>query len=148
MQNKRFKKKRSPLKFIIAIIIILIAIITFLKLNKNGKNITIKDTSNYDNNSLIGTFLYEENNTIYEFKEDGTGKMSSGNYNYEYKYKVDGNILEIDFSKDEVHDAKYSFELKDIVYLSFGKLKFVINFFSFNKSMYFCGNINSFLLNP
>lgn len=113
MQNKRFKKKRPPLKFIIAIIIILIAIITFLKLNKNGKNITNKDTSNYDNNSLIGTFLYEENNTIYEFKEDGTGKMSSGNYNYEYKYKVDGNILEIDFSKDEVHDAKYSYELKD-----------------------------------
>lgn len=113
MQNKRFKKKRSPLIIIIAIIIILIAIITFLKLNKNGKNTTNNTTSNYDSNSLIGTFLYEENDTRYEFKEDGTGKMSSGNYNYEYKYKVDGNLLEIDFSKDEVHDAKYSFELND-----------------------------------
>ena len=113
MQNKRFKKKRSPLKFIIAIIIILIAIITFFKLNKNEKILANNDTSNYDSNSLIGTFLYEENDTRYEFKEDGTGNMSSGNYNFEYKYKVDGNILEIDFSKDEVHDAKYSFELND-----------------------------------
>lgn len=113
MQNKRFKKKRSPLKFIIAIIIILIAIITFLKLNKNGKNITNKDNSNYDNNSLIGTFLYEENDTKYVFKEDGTGSMSSGNYNFEYTYKVEGNTLDIHFSKDEVQDAKYSFELKD-----------------------------------
>ena len=109
MQNKRFKKKRSPLKFIIAIIIILIAIITFLKLNKNGKNITNKDTSNYDNNSLIGTFLYEENDTKYVFKEDGTGSMSSENYNFEYTYKVEGNTLDIHFSKDEVQDAKYSF---------------------------------------
>ncbi len=113
MQNKKFKKKRSSLIIIIAIIIILIAIITFFKLNKNGKNGTNKEISNYDGNSLIGTFLYEENDTKYEFKEDGTGNMSSGDYNFEYKYKVDGNILEIDFSKDEVHDAKYSFELND-----------------------------------
>ena len=113
MQNKKFKKTRSSLIIIIAIIIIFIAIITFFKLNKNEKSLANNDTSNYDSNSLIGTFLYEENDTRYEFKEDGTGNMSSGNYNFEYKYKVDGNILEIDFSKDEVHDAKYSFELND-----------------------------------
>ena len=112
MQNKKLKKKRSPLIIIIAIILV-IAIITYFKLNKSDKNSTNNETSNYDGNSLIGTFLYEENNTKYEFKEDGTGSMSSGDYNFEYKYKVDGNVLEIDFSKDEVHDAKYSFELKD-----------------------------------
>ena len=114
MQNKRFKKKRSSLIGIIAIIIIIIiAIIIFLNLNKNGKNSTNNEISIYNGNSLIGTFLYEENNTKYEFKEDGTGRMSSGNYNFEYKYKVNDNILEINFSKDEVHDAKYSFELND-----------------------------------
>lgn len=112
MQNKKLKKKRSPLIIIIAIILV-IAIITYFKLNKSDKNSTNNEISNYDGNSLIGTFLYEENDTKYEFKEDGTGSMSSGDYNFEYKYKVDGNVLEIDFSKDEVHDAKYSFELKD-----------------------------------
>lgn len=86
----------------------------FLKLNKNEENQTTNtEISNYDGNSLIGTFLYEENDTKYEFKDDGTGNMSSGDYNFEYKYKVDGNILEIDFSEEAVHDAKYSFELKD-----------------------------------
>lgn len=113
MQTKKFKKKRSPLIIIIAIIIILIAIITFFKLSKNEKNIGNNSTTNYNDTSLIGTFLYEENDTKYEFKEDGTGSMSSGNYNFGYKYKVDGNILEIDFSRDEVHDAKYSFELNN-----------------------------------
>lgn len=112
MQNKKLKKKRSPLIIIIAIILV-IAIITYFKLNRSDKNSTNNEISNYDGNSLIGTFLYEENDTKYEFKEDGTGSMSSGDYNFEYKYKVDGNVLEIDFSKDEVHDAKYSFELKD-----------------------------------
>ena len=112
MQNKKLKKKRSPLIIIIAIILV-IAIITYFKLNRSDKNSTNNEISNYVGNSLIGTFLYEENDTKYEFKEDGTGSMSSGDYNFEYKYKVDGNVLEIDFSKDEVHDAKYSFELKD-----------------------------------
>lgn len=78
----------------------------FFKQNK-------EDISNYDGNSLIGTFLYEENNTRYTFKEDGTGSMSSGDYNFEYSYKVDENILNIDFAKDEVHDVKYSYELND-----------------------------------
>ena len=78
----------------------------FFKQNK-------EDISNYDGNSLIGTFLYEENNTRYIFKEDGTGSMSSGDYNFEYNYKIDENILNIDFAKDEVHDVKYSYELND-----------------------------------
>lgn len=69
--------------------------------------------TNYDGNSIIGTFLYEENNTEYKFKEDGTGNMSSGDYNFEYKYIIDGNILEIDFTKDEVNDVKYTFELNN-----------------------------------
>ena len=47
------------------------------------------------------------------FKADGTGSMSSDNYNYEYKYIIDGNILKIDFARDEVHDVAYSFNLKD-----------------------------------
>ena len=113
MQSKRFKKKSSSLIIIIAIVLVLIAIIVFLKLDKNKESSKNKETSNYNGDSLIGTFLYEENDTKYVFKEDGTGSMSSGNYNFEYTYKVEGDTLNIDFSKDEVQDAKYSFELKD-----------------------------------
>lgn len=91
---------------IIIIIAVVIGIIFFIN-NKNKQN------SNYDGNSLIGTFIYEQNKTKYSFKENGTGSMSSDNYNYEYKYKVDGNTLSIDFAKDEVHDVAYSFELNN-----------------------------------
>lgn len=105
MQGKRNKKKKSPLIFII-IIILIIGIIIFIN-NKNNKK------SSYDGNSLIGTFLYEENKTKYSFKEDGTGSMSSDDYKYDYTYKVNGNLLSIDFSKNEVHDVVYSFELNN-----------------------------------
>ena len=105
MQGKRNKKKKSPLILII-IIILIIGIIVYL----NSKN---KKTSNYDGNSLIGTFFYEENKTKYVFNEDGTGSMSSDDYKYDYTYKIEGNILRIDFSKNEVHDVAYSFELNN-----------------------------------
>lgn len=104
MQGKRNKKKKSPL--ILIIIILIVGIIIFIN-NKNNKK------SNYDGNSLIGTFLYEENKTKYSFKEDGTGSMSSDDYKYDYTYKVNGNLLSIDFSKNEVHDVVYSFELNN-----------------------------------
>ena len=109
MANHRVKKKRSPLVFIIPIVLVAIAIIGIVFFRQNNK----EDISSYDENSLIGTFLYEENNTRYIFKEDGTGSMSSGDYNFEYNYKIDENILNIDFAKDEVHDVKYSYELND-----------------------------------
>ena len=111
MQGKRNKKKKSliiPIVIIIAIIIC--GIVIFLN-KKDYKNITTN--TNYDGNSLIGTFIYEENKTIYLFEENGTGSMSSDDYNYEYKYKVDGNTLSIDFDKDEVHDVTYTFELRN-----------------------------------
>ena len=69
--------------------------------------------SNYDENSIVGTFLYEENNTRYEFNEDGTGCMSSGDYNFDYKYIINENILEIDLVEDTVHDVKYTYELNN-----------------------------------
>lgn len=109
MQNHRVKKKRSPLIFIIPIVLVVVTVIGIVFCKQNKK----EDISNYDENSLIGTFLYEENNTRYTFKEDGTGSMSSGDYNFEYNYKVEENILNIDFAKDEVHDVKYSYELND-----------------------------------
>lgn len=69
--------------------------------------------SNYDGNSIFGTFLYKENDTKYEFYEDKSGCMSSNDYKFDYKYEIDENILIIDFADEKVRDVKYTFELKD-----------------------------------
>ena len=105
MQNKRFKKKSSPLIVILILILIIIIAVAIIFLNNNKEN-------NYDENSLIGTFLYEADNTKYEFNENGTGSMSSDSYKFDYNYKVEENSLQIDFTDDKVHDVTYKFELK------------------------------------
>jgi len=104
MQSKRKTKKKSPLIPIIIIVLLIIGAILII----NGKR-----NSNYDGDSLIGTFLYEEGKTKYTFKEDGTGKMTSNSFKYDYKYKTEGEMLIIDFNDDTVHDATYSYELND-----------------------------------
>lgn len=85
---------------------ILITVVIFTKRKTDS-------ISNYDGNSIIGTFLYKENNTKYQFFEDKSGNMSSSDYKFDYKYKIDKNILIIDFADEQVHDVKYTFELKD-----------------------------------
>ena len=104
MQSKKSKKKKSPL---IPTLIIVILIIIGIVLIINGKK------SNYDGNSLIGTFYYEDGKTHYTFKADGTGKMSAKSFKYEYTYEVDKDLLKLDFKDEQVHDAVYSYELKD-----------------------------------
>ena len=39
--------------------------------------------------------------------------MSGTGFKYDYNYEVDGKSLKIDFVKENVHDAVYSYELKD-----------------------------------
>lgn len=108
MRKKRYKKK-SPIVLIITlitIIVLILGIIIFFNIKERKK-------SNYDENILLGTFWYEEGKTKYIFKENGTGCMSSDNFDYDYKYSIDGNILAIDFVKNEVHDIKYTFMLNN-----------------------------------
>ena len=104
MRSKRSKKKKSPL---IPILIIIVLIVIGIILIKNSKK------TNYDGNLLIGTFYYEEGKTRYVFKADGSGTMSGTGFKYDYNYEVDGKSLKIDFVKENVHDAVYSYELKD-----------------------------------
>ncbi len=105
MQSKKSKKKKSPL--IPTLIIIVLIVIGIVLLVKGMKK------SNFDGNSCIGTFYYQEGDTKYTFNEDGTGKMSGKSFKYEYNYEVDGKTLKLDFKDKEVHDAVYSYELKD-----------------------------------
>ena len=108
MPRNRQKKKKFPLKLVVLFALIIVIIVIIVLVVKNNKN-----KLSYDGNSLIGTFVYENNNTKYVFNDNGTGNMSSNSFKYDYKYKVEGNLLSIDFSKQEVHDVKYSFELSD-----------------------------------
>lgn len=108
MQNKKFKKKRSTLIISVITIILILVIGTLIFIyNKNEK------ATNYNGNSLIGTFLYEKNKTKYIFNENGTGSMDSGDYHFEYEYNINENILEIDFADKKVNDVKYLFELNN-----------------------------------
>ncbi len=109
------KKKRSSLIICIIVIITIIAIgtLAFINNKKNAKNNNSTINTDIVEDSLIGTFIYEENKTKYSFNDDGTGSMSSDNYSYEYKYKTEENTLSIDFARDEVHDVIYSYELKN-----------------------------------
>lgn len=106
MGNKRKKSKnKTPLIITIIAIIIVIAIVAIV--------IKVNNKTPYDGNSLIGTFIYEKNNTRYEFKENGTGSMNFENYKYEYSYQTENGKLAIDFVKDEVQDVKYTYHLQD-----------------------------------
>ena len=102
-------KKKLILIILLLIIIIISSSIGVKVLLDNKNNQKLYN----DKNSLIGTFLYEENRTKYVFEEDGTGSMSSDGFKYDYTQKGDGNMLKIDFLEDEVYDVVYSFELED-----------------------------------
>ena len=61
---------------------------------------------------LIGTWQYMDG-TKYRFDENGKGAMTVGNYDYLYSYTSKGSELHIDYEKPEVHDADYTYEVKD-----------------------------------
>ena len=79
--------------------------------NSDGAIVTQKE-------SLLGIWQYDDG-TRYEFNSDMTGGMYVGDYKYEYLYKVDKNVITIEFANEEVHDAEYSYELND------GKLRLI-----------------------
>ena len=75
-------------------------------------------------NPLTGTWEYIDG-TRYRFNEDYSGAMlvkkvvnpedpaegaKDEYYEYRYTYKIDGNNLSIDYKKEEVRDAEYTFE--------------------------------------
>ena len=63
---------------------------------------------------LVGTWQYLDG-TKYTFSEGGKGAMTVENYDYIYSYTSDGTNLHIDYEKPEVHDADYTYEVKDTV---------------------------------
>ena len=107
MQNKK-KHKQAFKIIIILLIIIMIAVgITIAIINNNDNNST-----NIENNTLIGTFIYNEN-VKYEFDNNGKGAMYDNETKYEYSYTINENKLILDFENEAVHDATYRFKLEN-----------------------------------
>lgn len=108
MDEKRPKNKRKTFLIIVILLIIIIGAIVFIEIKQNGM-------TNYNNidNSLIGSFLYEEDGTIYEFKKNGKGSMTCGDITYKFSYTVqDGNLI-IDYNEEKIQDVKYSYSFQN-----------------------------------
>ena len=107
MQNKK-KHKQTFKIIIILLIIIMIAVgITIAIINNKDNNST-----NAEDNTLIGTFIYNEN-VKYEFNNNGKGAMYDNETEYKYSYTINENKLVLDFENEAVHDATYRFKLEN-----------------------------------
>ena len=86
-------------KYIISIIIILVIILSIFIYSRNNKS---------QDNRFIGTWI-SYGGTIYEFNKDNTGIMKLPLSEYKFKYKIDDNILIIDFENENAIDTEYKF---------------------------------------
>jgi hypothetical protein len=70
-----------------------------------------KDKPNSSTPDIIsGTWVYDQY-IKYEFDGQGKGCMCLENIHYEYSYKINDNILSMDFKNEAVHDCSYTFEV-------------------------------------
>lgn len=127
MHRKKSKKKTLIITLVVLIAIIISVVLVVINstetTDKNTKNEASEENkivendaynnSSTDANLLIGTFVYRTDGTIYEFKENGTGSMTTGDYKFEYKYTAQNGNLEIDFNEEKVHDVKYTYSIND-----------------------------------
>lgn len=118
-------KKRIVITAYILILIILALVIILLpkskatKMNFPDSNIQDEPTSSeLSDCEIFGSWAYEDG-TIYEFNNDMTGGLYAGDYKYTYTFSLNGNYISIDYDNEEVHDAKYTFEIVD------GRLKLI-----------------------
>ncbi len=111
MHSKKSKKQTLIFASIIFFTILIISIVIYI--NKNNTENKVVKTSDYnDNSSINGVYVYKVDNTRYEFKEDKTGIMTSGDYKFEYTYTVKDGKIEINFKDDRVRDVKYSYSIE------------------------------------
>lgn len=111
---KRYKK------IFIAIGILIIAAAVFIVSgDKNGeKSSESANSSQAEGSTIVGMWLYEDG-TRYRFDSEMTGGMYIEGYCYNFDYILDGDILKIDYSDVEVHDAEYLYSIEN------GRLKLV-----------------------
>lgn len=59
---------------------------------------------------LVGTWLYSDG-TKYRFGNDNTGAMVLDDYDFKYTYTARDGRITIDYERDEVQDAEYTYEV-------------------------------------
>lgn len=93
-------KQNKKMLLIGIIIIVIIAVLIFLVFKlKNSKNI------------FLGTWQ-SEGGTIYEFKKNKEGVMKTSLSEYKFIYKIENNIISIDFDDKKAIDTDYEFSCK------------------------------------
>lgn len=99
-RSRRRKRKLNP-RFVIMLAVLLFLLIGIAIGIRSCTKPTIKGRWDLD-----GT-------TIYEFGKDGRGALVLMTKEYEFSYKIEGDMIYIDFTDEMALDAKYTFEVKD-----------------------------------
>lgn len=110
--QKEHKKSKQTLKIsmiVLIVLILIIGIVSIILINRN-KSIETNSPSSKEN-SLNGTFSFDEN-VKYEFN-NGNGLMYDGDTKYEYTYTINNEKISIDFVDEMIYDATYSYHLED-----------------------------------
>ncbi len=96
--RRRLKLKKGPI--IVTIILIIVFVIIINKMFFSNKS------------KLIGSWT-TDNNTIYEFYKNNTGKLIVSLSEYDFKYSLKNNILYIDFINEKSEDTKYKYNFSN-----------------------------------
>lgn len=109
-KNKSGKKKKNQFAIIVMIIAVILCLIIFIpKLNKNNE-------SDKSENKIVGSWT-TDGYTVYEFDENGNGKLKIPIAEYEFTYKIEENKIFIDFKNEKSIDSdyEYSFESEKLI---------------------------------
>ena len=98
MKKKKRKLKKGTIIIVIGIIILLVLI-------------SVEITKILNNKSIVGSWT-TDNVTIYTFKRNKTGVLKVSLNEYKFTYKIEKNILFIDFESDKSTDTKYTYLLE------------------------------------
>ena len=111
MENKRRSRrnkenKESALVIIIIILITIVGTVIFIlnsRKDANEANIT---------SEILGTWT-TDGYTVYEFNENGNGKLIIPIADYEFSYRIEENKIYIDFKNENSTDSDYEYSFED-----------------------------------
>lgn len=110
-RTQKHKKKKNKLKIIIVLAIIFIVIIEFFVLRNKKKN-DFYTTDKKVVKTLVGKWT-TDGNTVYEFNDDGKGALVVPVMTVPFSYRIDDNIIYIDFENEDSEDTNYNYTLED-----------------------------------
>ena len=97
-ERRRLRRIRRIRNGIIAFLVLVFLIVGIVLLRKGCSA----------DRSIVGTWDYDTV-TVYRFDMDGKGALELPNGSYEFSYKIDGNMLTIDFENASATDSIYAY---------------------------------------